>query len=407
MVTNVPGAGGAIAFGFRWAGPMATVLAIGATPAGCGSSGTSGPPVGLEDEPGASSPSAAARRVSATIDRASPGAQRHPEISRRTNDLHAQGASAEVVLPSSPEAPFHVKDVRSSARIAVRMLDSRPAAAVVMGGRVVYPGGHAKGDVVQQVRDAGTEDFVILRESGTSALDYEIELEQGIAGLRLIASTLELIDAHGAPRLRVASPYVVDGTGSRVAAGLSVEGCAYDTSPAAPWGRPVTPPGAHSCHVHIAWSDAGLRYPLIVDPAWLSTNNLVTDRAEVAATLLANGVVLITGGLAYTEVTVGACTSSSRISAELFDPSTSTSASTGTPKYAHEQARSVTLTSGKALVAGGYSATSASSSELYDPVAGTWSAVTTSDGDRAHPALARLPGGGGCSSAESTRPAPS
>ena len=48
MVTNAPGAGCAIAFGFRWAGPIATVLAIGATPAGCGSSGTSGPPVGLE-----------------------------------------------------------------------------------------------------------------------------------------------------------------------------------------------------------------------------------------------------------------------------------------------------------------------------------------------------------------------
>src|SRR5260370_41235244 len=117
------------------------------------------------------------------------------------------------------------------------MRDARRATAEVVDGRVVYPGGDAKGDVVHQVRESGTEDFVILRESGTTSLDYELALEQGIAGLRLVVNTLELLDARGAPRLRVASPYVFDDAGSRLEARLSVGGFAYDTIPSGPWRR--------------------------------------------------------------------------------------------------------------------------------------------------------------------------
>jgi hypothetical protein len=343
--------------------------------------------------PLAVSPGAAARRISATIDRAGLTLDAHPAISWRTNELHARGSSAQIVLPSSPDAPFHLKDLRSSARIAVRMLDATRATAEVVDGRVVYPGGYANGDVVHQVRESGTEDFVILRERGTSSLDYELELEQGVVGLRLGADTLELLDAGGAPRLRVASPYVVDDAGSRIAASLSVDGCAYDTSPAAPWGRPITPPGAGSCRVRVAWSDAGLRYPLIVDPAWLTTNNLRNARDGHGATVLANGLVLFSGGIGWTTL-INSCAGNNLLSAELFDPATVTSASTGAPKLGHWRHRSVTLTSGQALVTGGDTAGSFSSTEIYDPAAGTWSYVSSSDGDRAHPALARLPGGG-------------
>jgi hypothetical protein len=337
-------------------------------------------------------PSAAAQSLSAIIDRAGLTAEGHPEISWRTSDLHAKGASAEVSLPSSADAPFHVKDQRSSAQIAVRMLEARRADAEVVDGRVVYPRGHARGDVVHQVRESGTEDFVILREGGTSAIDYELEIEQGVAGLRLGADTLELLDAGGAPRLRVPSPYVIDDTGRRIAASLSLDGCAYDTSPAAPWGRPVTPPGAGSCRVHVAWSDAGLRYPLIVDPAWLTTNNLRRSRDGHAATVLANGLVLFSGGESWTQ-NGAVCTGGTTLIAELFDPATATFASTGSTKLGHYEHRSVTLTSGQALIAGSQSAGSFSSIEVYDPLAGTWTYVTSSDGERAHPALARLPGG--------------
>jgi hypothetical protein len=338
------------------------------------------------------SPSAAAQRSSAILDRAGLTAEGHPEISWRTSDLHAKGASAEVALPSSADAPFHVKDQRSSARIAVRMLEARRADAEVVDGRVVYPRGHARGDVIHQVRESGTEDFVILREGGTSFIDYELEIEQGVAGLRLGADTLEMLDAGGAPRLRVPSPYVIDDTGRRIAASLSLDGCAYDTSPAAPWGRPVTPPGAGSCRVHVAWSDAGLRYPLIVDPAWLTTNNLRRGRDGHAATVLANGLVLFSGGEAWSQ-NGAVCTGGSELSAELFDPATVTFALTGSTKYGHWHHRSVTLTNGQALISGTELGGSFSSMELYDPVAGTWSYVSSPEGERAHPALARLPGG--------------
>src|SRR5579859_8053258 len=279
----------------------------------------------------ATPPSAAAQRLTAMIDRAGLTASGHPEITWRENDLLARGATAEVVLPASPDAAFHVKSVRSPARMAVQLLDAQSAAAEVVGGRVVYPGGYARGDVVHQLRDSGTEDFVVVRERGATSLDYDLVLEQGLAGLRLGPNVIELLDARGAPRLRVGTPYVVDDAGSRVGATLSVEGCAYDTSLAAPWGRPVTPPGASSCRVHVAWNDVGLRYPLIVDPAWVSTNNLIQDRDGHAATVLASGLVLLSSGVTWipTYPYSPTCTSTNLTTSELFDPSTQTFAYTG------------------------------------------------------------------------------
>jgi hypothetical protein len=55
----------------------------------------------------------------------------------------------------------------------------------------------------------------------------------------------------------------------------------------------------------------------------------------------------------------------------------------------------VTLTSGKAVVAGAKQGQSFNTTEMYDPSAGTWSnALPPMEGDRMHPALAPLPSGG-------------
>ena len=142
-----------------------------------------------------------------------------------------------------------------------------PAALALSSGYAIYPGGAPSGgDVVHRLHPSGDEDYVYFaREPADKALHYALDVHLA-AGLRLVEGTLELLDAKGAPRLRVASPVVVDAGGRSLRAALAIDGCAVDTSPRGPWGRPVTPPGAASCVMSVTWPEDGVRYPALVDP---------------------------------------------------------------------------------------------------------------------------------------------
>ncbi len=117
-------------------------------------------------------------------------------------------------------------------------------------------------------------------------------------------------------------------------------------------------------------------YPLasaeLYDPAtktFTPTGDMTRARSGHAATLLPSGRVLIVGG--YTE---GRDTDPTRISAELYDPSTGTFTPTGNmagPSY-H---RATLLASGKVLITRDYfnSNSSLIQYEVYDPSTGTFS----------------------------------
>src|SRR5262249_40845222 len=145
---------------------------------------------------------------------------------------------------------------------------------------------------------------------------YDIDVSR-VAGLRLVGSTLEFLDEGGAPRLRVAPPYVIDSRGTRSEARISVEECAFDTSPASPFGRSVMPTGSSSCILRVTWAAAS--YPAIVDPSWVTTGSMTISRELHTATLLTSGQVLITGGNCP-NLTDGA---------DLYDPISGTFAATG------------------------------------------------------------------------------
>jgi len=106
-------------------------------------------------------------------------------------------------------------------------------------------------------------------------------------------------------------------------------------------------------------------------PNWSATGSLGTARALHTSTLLANGKVLVTGG-----VTGGGSTGFSvTASSEFYDPATgiwSATGNMGTPRLNHFAVR---LPNGKVLVGGGSSTDPLNSAELYDPDAGTWSAT--------------------------------
>ena len=113
----------------------------------------------------------------------------------------------------------------------------------------------------------------------------------------------------------------------------------------------------------------------IYDPRtgiWTKTVSMSTGRNDPAVVVLRDGRVLAAGG------GMGAENLPRHASAEIFDPHTGQWTPTGpmTAPRSEVEYASVLLPDGRVLVPGGYTAphTPVSSSDLYDPRTGTWTA---------------------------------
>jgi hypothetical protein len=117
-----------------------------------------------------------------------------------------------------------------------------------------------------------------------------------------------------------------------------------------------------------------------------ATGSMNTPRVGHTATLLPDGMVLITGG----NLTLGgALGDSAQISAELYDPLSGTFTPTGSMAASRVSHTATLLDTGKVLIGGGYSFSadgsqiSLSSAELYDPLTGTFQATSNMAAGRA------------------------
>lgn len=221
---------------------------------------------------------------------------------------------------------------------------------IVEGDSMVFVGAlGARGSVALRASAGGVEDFVELTASPPeSRLSYVVQLS-GVAGLRLTTAALEYLDGSGTPQLRTRRPWLVDRAGVRRWAQLSIEGCRYDSSPVPPWRRPPTPPGSERCSVHVDWDSEGLEYPVLIDPEWTETGELVSARLFHTATLLENGQILIVGGQDSSGQPVA--------STEIYDETTRTFSPAGdleVPRLFHSA--TLLVDSDSVLVAGGYDA---------------------------------------------------
>ena len=129
----------------------------------------------------------------------------------------------------------------------------------------------------------------------------------------------------------------------------------------------------------------------LYDPAsnsWTTVTPLTTGRSVHTATLLPSGKVLVVGGLNTS------ASASSIAVAELFDPATNTWSPAGSlanARYAHT---ATLLSNGKVLIAGGLAATGTlAASELYDPASNTWSAASPMGTSRYLHTASTLPNG--------------
>lgn len=126
----------------------------------------------------------------------------------------------------------------------------------------------------------------------------------------------------------------------------------------------------------------------LFDPATGSfgaTGSMTTPRIWATATLLADGRILLVGGLASANLSaspdLGAAADATPMTAELYDPASGTFSATGAPATGRIWHTANLLADGHVLIAGGANmdpATSATdpflrSAELFEPSAGTFS----------------------------------
>jgi hypothetical protein len=299
---------------------------------------------------------------------------------------------AEVELAVTADRAFTIRDTASGASASVALREAIAAPAQSIGDRVVYRGALRGGDVTQRLTTDGVEDFVALDgASDEPSVAYVVTLGDAVAGLRLVAQNLELLDARGAPRLRMRAPYLVGADGARVAAQTSVEGCAVDASPVAPWGRATTPPGARACVVHVSWPGEAVRYPALLDPSWSTTGTLSIARSSPTSSMLPDGRVIVVGGAVAVPTTGGACGGPSTLTAEVFDVPSNTWSTTGSLHHFQFAEMSALLTDGDVLVADSES----TYSETYDPSTGLFTAAAnTPASNHKYGALVAVPSGG-------------
>ena len=135
--------------------------------------------------------------------------------------------------------------------------------------------------------------------------------------------------------------------------------------------------------VLLAGGDSAVLYPQVTaelyDPstgAWTATGSLKQARRSHTATLLPNGEVLVVAGyvdvLGYPGYPID--------SAELYDPATGSWSLAGNLPIPRESHTATLLANGKVLVAGGINRTQfdtevLADAELYDPASGTWTAT--------------------------------
>ncbi|MDI1447058.1 kelch repeat-containing protein [Polyangium sp. 6x1] len=255
---------------------------------------------------------------------------------------------ADVRLPSRASDAFRVADPESGLSVEVTLAGAREVAGEAGAGLVAYPAGYrGVADIVHRTTDSGAEDYVFFRNALPDApeLHYMITLGDDVAGLRLVGKTLELLDAGGVPRLRMAPPWAMDADGKTVWMNVTVEGCKISGDPRLPMGRPVVDPGARQCEVKLSWEGASVRAPLLVDPAWTLTENMIIRRARHTANLLPDGRVLVAGGDKGNDTALEF--------ADIYDPNLKKWFQADTMSQSRFGHTATTLKDGRVLVVGG------------------------------------------------------
>ncbi len=274
------------------------------------------------------------------------------------------------LVPTFPEHYSTGTEVRSQGMsVSLKPLGSNAASAQIENGKLVYHNAYASTDSLNVASNGKSEEFLLLHDAqAPQKFEYDLSAVTGVKEISLQDNSVHFTNAQG-QQLQIEAPYLIENGGRKVADAVQWQ-LSYPNGPSQP-------------RLALVVNNAGkLRYPVVIDPTWVVTNDnpapgtwtatgsLNTARAEHTATLLPNGQVLVAGGFGNSP--------NSFNSAELYNPATGIWTATGSMNTQRLQGHTATLlTNGLVLVAGGWgnSNNSITSAELYNPATGTWTAT--------------------------------
>ena len=283
---------------------------------------------------------------------------------------HKQGSVVTIVASHRADEPtmLRMRSSHSNMELGFTPANASSAAREGVRGVAIFRNAFGSGtDLLRTELSDGVEEFIAFETPPEEErLRYDLTLH-GVAGLRLVHDVLELLEDDGTPRLRVTAPWVRDARGVMTRVHLALEGCAFDSSARAPWGRPVIAPGS-GCRLVLAWHAES--YPALVDPSWLGTRAMIDAREQHSAVALPSGRILVAGG------TIGSGFSEATTMAEVYDPSSGTFTITGSMTTARVSHTANTLSTGDVVFVGGEgtSGVALPSTEIYSEVTGLFTA---------------------------------
>ncbi|MDD5686858.1 MAG: kelch repeat-containing protein [Elusimicrobia bacterium] len=253
-------------------------------------------------------------------------------------------------------------------------------------GVLVYKNAYQSTDILYVFENNQCQEMILLRDK-TAPLEFEYEYNAKNVSINESGE----INVSG---LTLSKPVIFDATGKKVEGKWEV--CNDNvvsklalTTKQAEQALQLQQNDRH--FVKLSFNNENLKYPVLIDPTWRTTNSMSTVRGQHAATLLPNGKVLITGGY-----NIGPTLLST---AELYDPSSGTFSTTGSMTTRRGFHTATLLPNGKVLITGGYegvnngSSISLSTAELYDPSAGTFSTTGSMSTARLYHTATLLPNG--------------
>jgi hypothetical protein len=198
-------------------------------------------------------------------------------------------------------------------------------------------------------------------------------------------------DLDPSPAVSTAELYHTSG-GTFAATGSMAEARGGQTATLLPSGKILIAGGGTLGGYYVPFAGNGSATAEIYDPgtaAFTSTGSMSTARMGQTATLLADGKVLIAGGVTSDGATPVA-------TAELYDPLTGAFTSTGNMTVGRAAHTATLLQSGKVLITGGFtesSETPSNTAEIYDPATGAFLVTASMISPRRTHTATLLPGG--------------
>lgn len=244
-----------------------------------------------------------------------------------------------VQVPGIASDPVVLDLPRARLQLRIRKPAAAPAAGRSEHGAVVFPAVFPGVDTVLTAARSGVEE--LWRLASPRPVEYAFDLPHDLRLRQASPRTVEVMH-HAAAVLRISAPVAWDSDGREIRPSVQLENQLI---------RILLP--------------EGLRYPVLVDPYFETTDRMDQGRAHHAAVLMASGKVLLAGGCH------GNC-DPVLDTAEIFDPQryafSTVAARMTRPRHSLS---GVLLADGRVLLAGGCEDGSCTimpqESEIFDP----------------------------------------